>query len=56
MKNNHLSNSNCVGMCDMIPNRFSKYNGEIRTYPDTYYFAHATGNRKRLREKAREVL
>jgi len=28
----------------------------MKTYPHTYYFAHATGERKRLREKAREVL
>jgi len=56
LQNDSLSESNCVGMADMIPAKFQKYNGEMKTYSHTYYFAHATGERKRLREKAREVL
>ena len=56
LKNSQLSECNCVGMDEMIPCRFKDYNAEFQTYPHTYYFAHATGERKKIREKAREIL
>jgi len=43
-------------MEDMIPTKFQHYNAKIKTFHKTYYFAHATGDRKKIREKAREIL
>ena len=42
-------------MDEMIPCKFSEYNACLKTFRCTYYFSHATGNRKKHREKAREI-
>lgn len=39
----------------MMPCKFKHYNEKIKTYDHTFYFAIATGERKKLRNKAREV-
>jgi hypothetical protein len=43
-------------MSEMIFVKFQHLNSEIKTFDSTYYFAHATGERKRVRAKAREIL
>jgi hypothetical protein len=50
-----ISETNCWGMDDMMPCKFKQYNEKIKTYDHTYYFAIATGERKKLKNKAREI-
>ena len=50
-----VRNSNCWGMREMIPSVMEHMNCEIQTFPNTYYFSMATGERKRNREKNREI-
>lgn len=42
-------------MDEMLPCKFAEYNSYLKTFRCTYYFSHATGNRKKHREKAREL-
>mmetsp|Transcript_1285 Transcript_1285/g.1562 ORF Transcript_1285/g.1562 Transcript_1285/m.1562 type:complete len:143 (+) Transcript_1285:1153-1581(+) len=50
-----ISDTNCCGMEEMIFPKFKEYNKLFKTSDSTYYFAHATGERKREREKCREI-
>ena len=43
-------------MEEMIPPKYKEYNKMFNTHECTYYFAHATGERKREKEKSRETL
>ena len=52
---NILSESACFGLDEMLPCKFAEYNSYLKTFKSTYYFAHATGSRKRIREKARDI-
>jgi len=55
-KNEELYTSNCCGMYELSLYRYQKLNSKIKTHPHTYYFSHATGNKKKLREKQRDIL
>jgi hypothetical protein len=43
-------------MDEIIPCKYGCFNSKLMTFDHTYYFSHATGERKKLREKARETL
>ena len=50
-----LTDSNCNGMQEMVPCRHMEFNDYLKTHDHTYYFSHSTGDRKKLKEKAREI-
>jgi len=51
-----MTTTNCAGMEEMIPAKHKNFNAKIKTFSNTYYFAHSTGERKKIREKPREIL
>ena len=51
-----MSETNCLGMDEIIPTKYKNFNSKLKTFDHTYYFSHATGERKKQREKAREVM
>jgi len=51
-----MSETNCLGLQEMVPCIYQEFNKYIKTHEHTYYFAHAAGERMRHREKHREVL
>lgn len=55
LKDNILTETNCLGMEEMIFCKYQHLNAELNNFDSTFYFAHATGERKRERAKAREV-
>ena len=54
--NHQMSQTNCLGMDEMIPCKYRDLNAKMKTFGSTYYFAHATGERKIQRDKPRELL
>jgi hypothetical protein len=44
-----------MGMPECMPGYMTKMNQHIKTCDQTYYFAISTGERNKMREKAREV-
>jgi hypothetical protein len=51
-----VRDSNCIAMREIQPFNIAKMNELIKTNENTYYFCMSTGERKRLREKQREIL
>ena len=47
--------SNCAGLSEVLPGCMAKINEKIKTFDHTYYFSLASGNRKRQRDKQREM-
>ena len=50
-----VRDSYCMGMPECMPGYMTKMNQFIKTSDQTYYFAISTGERSKVREKAREV-
>ena len=48
--------SNCFAMREIQSFNLARMNEMIKTNENTYYFCMSTGERKRLREKQREIL
>lgn len=55
LESNIMRDSNCEGMGDSVTNKIISQNTHIKTCKHTYYFAMATGYRKYLRTKQREL-
>jgi hypothetical protein len=49
-----MSETNCMGMDEMIPSKYQFTNEKVKTHEKTFYFAHSTGERKKIIEKSRE--
>lgn len=47
--------TNCLGMNELKPSTIMEQNSKIKTHDHTFYFAHSTGERKRIKEKQRET-
>ena len=50
-----LRESYCTGFEECSPEYMAKMNKILKTFDQTYYFSVATGERKKLREKQRDV-
>lgn len=55
MTSERRRDTNCMGLTENVPGRLSRQNSFLRTHDHTFYFSMSTGERKKLREKRREV-
>ena len=55
MNDNITTRTNCMGMEEMAPANYARFNACTKTFKDTYYFAMSTGDRSRIRAKQKDV-